>query len=201
MRFLLAVLQPNGEVGYRRAFGCAEVHAARREGRLVARMARLLRTRLRPAAHGGHELRAPLNRARDLWLEWFQPWSFAAVGTILAAGAPACTLAFLPGYYPSLEAPTLQVVEGLLAARRGQAVRSGLRSVEERPLVACMVGPSWPAGVGARAVVRWAICLAVAYFERAAERQAEMPPEPPHGPPPGEAASWPGPGDGPQPPA
>jgi hypothetical protein len=172
MHFSLAVVRADGEATVARRFSCAQIRSGRLERRLVRRFERLFREELRPAAHGGHELRAALAESRDVWLDWFQPWSFSALCTIEVAGEPTWSLAFLPGYYPELEVATCQAIEESLAGWSGKQAKLGLRSIGERPLVASMAWGRQPANVDPNEVVRWLVCLAVAYFERAAECQA-----------------------------
>src|SRR5438445_3869849 len=118
-----------------------------------------------------------LDKARDIWLDWFQPWSFSALCSFRAGEEPFWTLVFLPGYYRPMEEATLQALELLLAARRSSPVTTELRRLEERPVVAVTAWRRPPVTVDQHEAVQWSICLAVAYFERAAARKAAMPPD------------------------
>src|SRR5439155_11598182 len=106
------------------------------ERKLIRRFEQLLRNHLHPAEQGGQEMSVALDKARDIWLDWFQPWSFSALCSFRAGEEPFWTLVFLPGYYRPMEEATLQALELLLAARRGRPVTTELRRLEERPVVA-----------------------------------------------------------------
>lgn len=178
MFFTLAASHPNGKLGSPRRFSHEEIRAGHTGRKLIGKFEQIFRERLRPAKRGGHQLRFPLAKTRDVWLDWFQPWSFSATATIEVAGAPGWTLTFLTGYYPDLEEATIRILDALLTMMKGKPTASELRSFGDRPVVALVPWVPQPRGVDLNEVMGWVTCLAVVYFERAAERKAAMPPDP-----------------------
>jgi hypothetical protein len=71
----------------------------------------------------------------------------------------------------------LDALEAILSAGRGKPVTTELRSVGERPLVAFLGWRVPPPTLDSDDIICWTVCVAVAFFELAAERKAAMPPE------------------------
>jgi hypothetical protein len=177
VRFTVIVMQMNGDVTDRRQHTWAKLQGNDVTCQLTQGFGLLLdeqvptiiehvvrfRTRL---PDGNHEL------------NWQQPNSTCALCTFFAAGEPAVTCVFLSGYDPVCDRVAVEEWERVLASwRAGTEMRPGpgLNAIRDRPLLVCVPWPRIKQETEIRRFSAWSVCLAAAFFQRAAAASHDRP--------------------------
>lgn len=171
MRFTVVVMQINGDITDRRPRTWGEIQRNEVSRRLAEGFRLMLDEQLPARLEGIARFRVTVDEERGYDLDWQQPDRVNALGTFFLRERLALTCLFLSGYDSLRDESAVWASQELLTGwRQGTEMRAGpgIRSVPDRPLVACIPWPGVVDEMNQRRLSAWSVCLAAAFFRRAA---------------------------------
>jgi hypothetical protein len=172
MKFHVAVVQRNGEVTDRGERTSAQVRDTDVGRQLATAFGLMLEEQLLRVVAGPVKESLPLFDDRRGLLEWRWVEPFSASAAFFIAGAVTFTWFYFSGHHPDADAMAARATEHRV---NSPAAEAGLKdpgfrpdSLRERPPAVCVPWPPSAPEPERRIVGDYAVCLAAAYFDKAA---------------------------------
>jgi hypothetical protein len=171
MRYTLVVMQMNGDLTNHQRRTDVEVQRQEANRRLVLGLSLMLDEYVPVAPEQVARFRVALDEAGRFEVDWQQPDQVSAQCTFYLEGKPRVTWLFFSGYDTLRDAAAVRATEDTLAGWcgiRGMQRGAGLGDIRDRPLLVCIPWPPTLEGLEQKRMTVYAVCLAVAFFRRAA---------------------------------